>query len=171
MLHRLETTGDVSKPQKSEVIELRDKSELMTVNTYNATLLQIMSLQVAEGDVIRGQSVPFQFLLPRYFCCPNTSNSVFSLSFQMSVSVTLGNGYVASETMDIVIKRYKWIRIKIITVIKQIGNQWRSKNNIQPWPIWEEFEKHLYFLEILDWNLVLVTKSIMTKILCNHKKI
>ncbi len=68
---------------------------------------QVMSLQVAEGDKIRGQSVPFHFLLPRYFSCPNTTNSVFSVSFQMSVSVTLGNGYVASETVDIVIKRYK----------------------------------------------------------------
>ena len=66
-----------------------------------------MSLQVADGDLARGQTVPLHFLLPRYFSCPNTSNSLCSVSFQMSVTVTLGNGYVASEIVDIVIKRYK----------------------------------------------------------------
>ena len=66
-----------------------------------------MSLQVADGDVMRGVTVPFHFLLPRYFSCPNTENSICGVSFQMSVSVTLGNGYMASDTVDIAVKRYK----------------------------------------------------------------
>ena len=47
------------------------------------TVLQIMSLQVGEGEVMTGTRLPLSILMPRYFTCPNTSNNIFSLDFQL----------------------------------------------------------------------------------------
>ena len=47
------------------------------------TVLQIMSLQVGEGEVMTGTSLPLSILMPRYFTCPNTNNNIFSLDFQL----------------------------------------------------------------------------------------
>ena len=66
-----------------------------------------MSLQIAEGDVMRGVSIPIHLVFPRFFVCPTTDNSLFSLGFKISINVIFGNNYTASESFDIVTKRIK----------------------------------------------------------------
>ena len=67
-----------------------------------------MSLQIVEGDVMRGEDIPFIFVIPRYFTCPSITNSdLFSVSFIISVNVTFINGFTASESLDIDLKRVK----------------------------------------------------------------
>ena len=65
-----------------------------------------MSLQVCEGDVIRGQAIPMILVWPRYFTCPNTNNDLFGLNFQVSLNITFSNGYFAAETFDLILKRH-----------------------------------------------------------------
>ena len=66
-----------------------------------------MSLQIAEGDVIRGASIPIHLVFPRFFVSPTTSNSIFSLGYKISINVIFGNNYSVSESFDIVTKRIK----------------------------------------------------------------
>ena len=66
-----------------------------------------MSLQIAEGDVMRGASIPIHLVFPRFFVCPITSNSLFSLGFKISLNVIFGNNFTVSESFDIVTKRIK----------------------------------------------------------------
>ena len=53
----------------------------------------------------RGLSVPLQLVLPRYFSCPSTANSLFSLGFQISLNIVFTNNFTVSESFDINIKR------------------------------------------------------------------
>jgi len=68
---------------------------------------EILSMQIAEGDVMRGASIPVHLVFPRFFVSPTTSNSMFSLGFRISINVFFGNNYSVSENFDIVTKRIK----------------------------------------------------------------
>ena len=94
VLHRIEMTQELVKRQKSEV-NRNNKCYL------NFLSLQIMSIQVCEGDVLHGVDIPLQLLLPRYFTCPNIDNEIFTLDFQVSVNIAFSNGFLLTETLDL----------------------------------------------------------------------
>ena len=64
-----------------------------------------MSIQVCEGDVLHGVDIPLELMMPRYFTCPSTDIAIFTLDFQVSVSIAFSNGFLLTETLDLTLVR------------------------------------------------------------------
>lgn len=69
---------------------------------------EIMSLQVAEGDVPRGLRIPLHLVLPRQFVCESVDLAgIFALDYQVNILVLLQSNYVVAESIPLTIVRHK----------------------------------------------------------------
>jgi len=72
---------------------------------------EIQNIQVAEGDVCRGLTIPLHMIFPRLFTCPTLASKNFKVEFEINVVVLLQDGYLITENFPI-----RLVRAKPITV-------------------------------------------------------
>ncbi len=69
---------------------------------------EVMTLQVAEGDLARGVAVPLHMVLPRRFVCESVElPGVFAIDFEVNVVVIFGKNFVVAENVPITILRHE----------------------------------------------------------------
>lgn len=71
--------------------------------TKDAT--EIQNIQVAEGDVSTGVSIPIYMIFPRLFSCSTTKTAVFTIEFEVNVSVIFIDDHLITENFPITLFR------------------------------------------------------------------
>jgi len=66
---------------------------------------EIQNIQIAEGNVSRGLSVPIYMVFPRLFTCQSVSARTFKIEFEVNLVVVLADGLMISENIPIKLTR------------------------------------------------------------------
>ena len=66
---------------------------------------EVLTLQIADGDVTRGRAIPFAAFLPRggFVCASTAAARVFAVDFEVAIAVVFEGGRVAAESVPIVV--------------------------------------------------------------------
>jgi len=111
-------TCDISKPFTGEItIEICESTiksielQLVRVETcgcadgYAKEATEIQNIQIADGDVCRGVSIPIYMVFPRLFTCPSIATKTFKIEFEVNLVILLENTHLITENFPIRIIR------------------------------------------------------------------
>merc|ERR1711934_538510 len=62
---------------------------------------EIQNIQIADGNVARGISIPLYMVFPRLFTCPTTTSRTFKVEFEVNLVIMLQDGHLISENFPI----------------------------------------------------------------------
>eukprot|EP01094_Clydonella_sp_ATCC50884_P022388 TRINITY_DN5124_c0_g1_i1.p1 TRINITY_DN5124_c0_g1~~TRINITY_DN5124_c0_g1_i1.p1 ORF type:complete len:297 (-),score=88.83 TRINITY_DN5124_c0_g1_i1:288-1178(-) len=66
---------------------------------------EIQNIQIADGNVARGISIPLYMVFPRLFTCPTTAARTFKVEFELNLVIMLTDGHLISENFPIKLMR------------------------------------------------------------------
>lgn len=66
---------------------------------------EIQNIQIGEGNVCRGLTIPMYMVFPRLFSCPTHLGSNFKIEFEVNLVVIFSDGYMITENFPIMIYR------------------------------------------------------------------
>jgi hypothetical protein len=66
---------------------------------------EIQNLQVADGHVCQGLSIPLFMAFPRVFTCPTIVSDTFRVEFEVNVIVVFEGGFLVTKNLPIVLYR------------------------------------------------------------------
>ncbi|KAM5154073.1 vacuolar protein sorting-associated protein 26C isoform 2-T2 [Callospermophilus lateralis] len=109
-----ETLQNVKEPLTGElVVEHSDAAirsielQLVRVETcgcaegYARDATEIQNIQIADGDVCRGLSVPIHMVFPRLFTCPTLETTNFKVEFEVNIVVLLHADHLITENFPL----------------------------------------------------------------------
>nr|XP_025843661.1 Down syndrome critical region protein 3 [Vulpes vulpes] len=68
---------------------------------YARDATEIQNIQIADGDVCRGLSVPIHMVFPRLFTCPTLETTNFKVEFEVNVVVLLHADHLITENFPL----------------------------------------------------------------------
>ncbi|XP_008273099.2 vacuolar protein sorting-associated protein 26C isoform X3 [Oryctolagus cuniculus] len=112
--HLNSTNCAITQPLTGElVVERSDAAvrsvelQLVRVETcgcaegYARDATEIQNIQIADGDVCRGLSVPIHMVFPRLFTCPTLETTNFKVEFEVNVVVLLQADHLITENFPL----------------------------------------------------------------------
>lgn len=73
---------------------------------------EIQNLQIGEGEVCRGLSIPLYMIFPRIFTCPTSIGDSFRVEFEVNIIVVFEDHYMITENFPISL--YRDVRASVI---------------------------------------------------------
>ena len=67
---------------------------------------EIQNIQIAEGDVTRGVSIPIFMIFPRLFTCPSLTTANFKIEFEVNIVVVFQDDHLVTENFPITLTRH-----------------------------------------------------------------
>lgn len=108
------TTCIISQPLTGEiVVENSDNPiksmelQLVRVETcgcaegYARDATEIQNIQMAEGDVCHGLSIPIYMVFPRLFTCPTLETTNFKVEFEVNIVIVLQDDHLITENFPL----------------------------------------------------------------------
>ncbi|XP_036755131.2 vacuolar protein sorting-associated protein 26C isoform X2 [Manis pentadactyla] len=68
---------------------------------YARDATEIQNIQIADGDVCRGLSVPIYMVFPRLFTCPTLETTNFKVEFEVNIVVLLHADHLITENFPL----------------------------------------------------------------------
>ncbi|XP_072471070.1 vacuolar protein sorting-associated protein 26C isoform X1 [Notamacropus eugenii] len=68
---------------------------------YARDATEIQNIQIADGDVCRGLSVPIYMIFPRLFTCPTLETTNFKVEFEVNIVVLLHDDHLITENFPL----------------------------------------------------------------------
>jgi len=68
---------------------------------------EIQNIQICDGDVCRGLTIPIYMLFPRLFTCPTIAARTFKIEFEVNLVVMFNDGHLLSQNFPITLTREK----------------------------------------------------------------
>ncbi|XP_023571780.1 Down syndrome critical region protein 3 isoform X3 [Octodon degus] len=112
--HLNSTNCTITQPLTGElVVEHSDAAirsielQLVRVETcgcaegYARDATEIQNIQIADGDVCRGLSVPIHMVFPRLFTCPTLETTNFKVEFEVNIVVLLHADHLITENFPL----------------------------------------------------------------------
>ncbi|XP_022320563.1 vacuolar protein sorting-associated protein 26C-like [Crassostrea virginica] len=109
----------ITKPLRGELTveqcETQIKSieiQLVRVETcgcaegYAKDATEIQNIQIADGDVCRGISIPIFMIFPRLFTCPTLSTNNFKVDFEINIVIVFQDNHLVTENFPIKLTRF-----------------------------------------------------------------
>ncbi|XP_017275399.1 vacuolar protein sorting-associated protein 26C [Kryptolebias marmoratus] len=99
-------TGEVVV-EKSDVPIKSMELQLVRVETcgcaegYARDATEIQNIQIAEGDVCHGLSIPIYMIFPRLFTCPTLETTNFKVEFEINIVVVLQDDHLITENFPL----------------------------------------------------------------------
>jgi len=99
-------TGEL-RFDESEAVIKSIELQLVRVETcgcadgYAKEATEIQNIQIADGDVCRGMSIPIFMVFPRLFTCPTLATRTFKIEFEVNLVVMLSDGHLITENFPI----------------------------------------------------------------------
>lgn len=87
------------------LIHLHFNFDLFNFFSFNYTATEIQNIQIADGDVCRGQSIPVHMIFPRLFTCPTLATKNFKVEFEVNIVVVFQDGHLVTENFPIKLVR------------------------------------------------------------------
>ncbi|KAI2660151.1 Down syndrome critical region 3 [Labeo rohita] len=97
--------------ESSEVAIKSIELQLVRVETcgcaegYARDATEIQNIQIAEGDVCRGLSIPIYMVFPRLFTCPTLETTNFKVEFEVNVVIVLHDDHLITENFPLKLVR------------------------------------------------------------------
>ncbi|XP_071095137.1 vacuolar protein sorting-associated protein 26C-like [Haliotis cracherodii] len=73
---------------------------------YAKDATEIQNIQIADGDVCRGQNIPIFMIFPRLFTCPTLSTSNFKIEFEINIVLVFHDDHLVTENFPIKLTRF-----------------------------------------------------------------
>ncbi|KJE95159.1 down syndrome critical region protein 3 [Capsaspora owczarzaki ATCC 30864] len=93
---------------ESSTIDIKSiELQLLRVETcgcaegYAKDATEIQNIQIADGDVCRGQAIPVHMIFPRLFTCPTLATKNFKIEFEVNIVVVFQDGHLVTENFPI----------------------------------------------------------------------
>lgn len=102
--------GDVVL-ESSDAIIKSVELQLVRVETcgcadgYAKEATEIQNIQIADGDISRGLSIPIYMVFPRLFTCATVAARTFKIEFEINLVVMLDDGHLITENFPIKLVR------------------------------------------------------------------
>uniref|UniRef100_A0A8C6FNW7 VPS26 endosomal protein sorting factor C n=1 Tax=Moschus moschiferus TaxID=68415 RepID=A0A8C6FNW7_MOSMO len=68
---------------------------------YARDATEIQNIQIADGDVCRGLSIPIYMVFPRLFTCPTLETTNFKVEFEVNIVVLLHPAHLITENFPL----------------------------------------------------------------------
>jgi len=68
---------------------------------YAKEATEIQNIQIADGDVSRGITIPIFMVFPRLFTCPTLATRTFKIEFEINLVVLLQDGHLITENFPL----------------------------------------------------------------------
>ncbi|KAG3256632.1 VPS26C [Ictidomys tridecemlineatus] len=68
---------------------------------YARDATEIQNIQIADGDICRGLSVPIHMVFPRLFTCPTLETTNFKVDFEVNIVVLLHADHLITENFPL----------------------------------------------------------------------
>ncbi|KAF6122546.1 VPS26 endosomal protein sorting factor C [Phyllostomus discolor] len=68
---------------------------------YARDATEIQNIQIADGDVCRGLSIPIYMVFPRLFTCPTLETTNFKVEFEVNIVVLLQGDHLITENFPL----------------------------------------------------------------------
>ncbi|XP_051971880.1 vacuolar protein sorting-associated protein 26C [Xyrauchen texanus] len=97
--------------ESSEVAIKSIELQLVRVETcgcaegYARDATEIQNIQIAEGDVCHGLSIPIYMVFPRLFTCPTLETTNFKVEFEVNVVIVLHDDHLITENFPLKLVR------------------------------------------------------------------
>lgn len=72
---------------------------------YAKEATEIQNIQIADGDICRGLSIPVYMVFPRLFTCATVAARTFKIEFEINLVVMLEDGHLITENFPIKLVR------------------------------------------------------------------
>ncbi|XP_059395207.1 vacuolar protein sorting-associated protein 26C-like, partial [Carassius carassius] len=72
---------------------------------YARDATEIQNIQIAEGDVCRGLSIPIYMVFPRLFTCPTLETTNFKVEFEVNIVIILQDDHLITENFPLKLVR------------------------------------------------------------------
>jgi len=66
---------------------------------------EIQNIQIADGNVVRGLSIPIFMIFPRLFTCATTKAKQFKVEFEVNLIILFADGHMVTENFPISLYR------------------------------------------------------------------
>lgn len=73
---------------------------------YSKDLTEIQNVQIGDGDVLRGVTIPIYMIFPRLFTCPTLSTTNFKIEFEINLVVIFTDGRLITENFPLKLTRF-----------------------------------------------------------------
>ncbi|XP_061184649.1 vacuolar protein sorting-associated protein 26C-like [Saccostrea echinata] len=73
---------------------------------YAKDATEIQNIQIADGDVCRGISIPIWMIFPRLFTCPTLSTNNFKVDFEINIVIVFQDNHLVTENFPIKLTRF-----------------------------------------------------------------
>ncbi|KAK3699399.1 hypothetical protein QZH41_018556 [Actinostola sp. cb2023] len=80
--------------------------EWYTKMVWKVVIIMLFLLQIADGDVCRGFTIPIYMIFPRLFTCPTLATPNFKVEFEVNVVIVLQDNHLITENFPIKILRF-----------------------------------------------------------------
>ncbi|XP_065678263.1 vacuolar protein sorting-associated protein 26C isoform X1 [Hydra vulgaris] len=99
------TIENSEMPIKSIELQLVRVETCGCAEGYAKDATEIQNLQIADGDVCRGISIPIYMVLPRLFTCPTLETTNFKIEFEVNLIVVFSDDHILTENFPIRVYR------------------------------------------------------------------
>ena len=104
-------TGEVvvehsSAPIRSLEIQLVRVETCGCAEGYSRDATEIQNIQIGEGDVCRGMSIPIYMIFPRLFTCPTLQTNNFKVEFEINIITIFRDNRLVQENFPIRLTRF-----------------------------------------------------------------
>lgn len=88
-------------PIKSIELQLVRVETCGCAEGYAKDATEIQNLQIADGDVFCGLSIPIYMIFPRLFTCPTLATTNFKIEFEINLVIIFANDHLVTENFPI----------------------------------------------------------------------
>ena len=95
-----------SAPIRSIDIQLVRVETCGCAEGFSKDATEIQNIQIGEGDVCRGMTIPVYMIFPRLFTCPTLETNHFKVEFEINISVIFKDNRLVQENFAINLTRF-----------------------------------------------------------------
>ncbi|XP_042354654.1 vacuolar protein sorting-associated protein 26C isoform X2 [Plectropomus leopardus] len=88
-------------PIKSIELQLVRVETCGCAEGYARDATEIQNIQIAEGDVCHGLSIPIYMVFPRLFTCPTLETTNFKVEFEVNIVIMLHDDHLITENFPL----------------------------------------------------------------------
>lgn len=92
-------------PIKSIELQLVRVETCGCAEGYARDATEIQNIQIAEGDVCHGLSIPIYMVFPRLFTCPTLETTNFKVEFEVNIVIVLHDDHLITENFPLKLLR------------------------------------------------------------------
>ncbi|RZF37529.1 hypothetical protein LSTR_LSTR008567 [Laodelphax striatellus] len=112
------TVCEISKPFTGDLIVDQCEGEIKSVELqllrvetcgcaegFARDVTEIQTIQIGEGNIVRGLAIPIYMIFPRMFTCPTLTTSNFKVEFEVNIVIIFGDEHIITENFPITLIR------------------------------------------------------------------